>query len=96
MGGACGEQRALISADIRFCWFLLHGEVPDTARERTKYKVQFGICVWHPLAENPTDKFRKKRKKKPGEIPSRKREEHTHTNPYLYFILVLFKKSNFC
>ena len=80
-GGACGGAEGL---------FAPRGEVPDTTPEKgqsTKYKSGF-VCV-HLWPQNPSDKFRKKKKKKnPERFCAGKRGAHT-TNPdldlYLYF-----------
>ena len=94
----CGGERvgrALISTDIRFYWFLLQFLTQPQRKDKVQ-STSRDLCV-APSGRKPHRQIqKKKKKKKPGEIPSRKREEHTHTNPYLYFILVLLKKSNFC
>ncbi len=71
--------------------FAPRGKVPDTThRERTKYKVQVGICVWHLWPKTPQTNSEKKRKTKHPERFPAGRERSTHTtNPdldlYLYF-----------
>ena len=81
--GSVWGNGALISPDIRFYWFLLQGEVPDTTQRKDKVQsTSRDLCV-APLAEKPTDKFRKqkKKKKKPREILRRGEERSTHQIP---------------
>ena len=90
-GGACGKQKALISADIRFYWFLLQGGRFLTQPQR-KDKVQSTSrdlrgTLW---PKTPQTNSEKKRKKNPERFPAG-RERSTHTQIptctlYLYFL----------